>query len=130
MNTTWKKILPMIAATVLSISACDGGPAKFTPGAPSMRSISGMVSGAPASGVPISLTGDAVKSAVTDSTGAYVISGVEDGSYTVTPTLAGYILTPASLTVVVAGADIANADFTAEPTFELSGTVSGAVRKV
>jgi hypothetical protein len=127
MNITWKKILTMMAAIALSISACDGAPVKITPVATSTRSISGTVSGAPASGVPISLTGDAVKSTVTDSTGAYVISDVANGSYTVTPTLTGYFLTPASLAVVVAGGDIANADFTAEPTYELSGNVSGAV---
>ncbi len=64
-------------------------------------------------------------SATTDTTGAYTLSGLVSGTYTLTPTLATYGFTPSSLSVTVNGADVTGQDFTARgPGFSISGTVT------
>ena len=90
--------------------------------------ISGAVSGAVLPGVTITLGGDASGAAATDASGNYSFPGLANGSYTVTPTRAGYSFAPASLPVTVAGADVTAQNFTATAlTYSLSGAVSGAV---
>ncbi len=56
------------------------------------------------------------KTALTDDTGAFVIPGVINGTYTLTPVLAGYTFDPVSREVVVLDADVTGQDFTATPT--------------
>jgi sugar lactone lactonase YvrE len=90
--------------------------------------VSGTVSGAVSAGVTVALTGAATGGTVTDALGNYSFSGVTDGSFTLTPSLAGYTFTPASLPLTVAGADVPAQNFVgALPTHALSGTVTGAV---
>lgn len=48
----------------------------------------------------------------TDTSGKYVLSGVYDGYYTVTPSYKSITFTPASATVTVSGADMAGVNFT------------------
>jgi hypothetical protein len=52
-------------------------------------------------------------SAVTNGSGAYTLLGVSNGTYTVTPTLANYLFSPASASVVVNGASVGGVNFTA-----------------
>ncbi|MBK9657260.1 MAG: pre-peptidase C-terminal domain-containing protein [Rhodanobacteraceae bacterium] len=61
------------------------------------------------SGVTVS-TGSA--SATTNASGAYTISGLANGSYTLTPSLAGYTFSPTSLAATVAGANLTGRNFT------------------
>jgi hypothetical protein len=71
--------------------------ADFT--ASSTYCISGLVtlsSGAPLSGVVVVLSGTAGNSAVTSASGNYSFAGLATGSYTVTPSLAGYTFNPGS----------------------------------
>jgi hypothetical protein len=56
---------------------------------------------------------DSTHSATTDANGNYTISGLQDGSYTVTPSLNGYTFTPATKQVTISGADVNGTDFTA-----------------
>lgn len=95
-------------------------------------SVSGAASGAVAQNVMITLSGDNTGSALTDSSGNYNFSGLAAGSYTVTPSLAGYIFSPVSSAVTtLSGANVTGNNFTAAAnaaaTSSLSGTVSGAV---
>ena len=60
-----------------------------------------------------------------DTSGVYSFTGLANGSYTVTPTKSGFVMTPASLAVTINGAN-ATANFTSAQTFTLSGTISGA----
>jgi len=55
-------------------------------------------------------------SATTGSGGAYTISGLANGTYTVTPALTGYAFTPASQSVTVSGANKTGVNFTAAST--------------
>jgi len=92
--------------------------------------ISGTITGAPA-GVTVTLGGKAISSTTTDASGNYQFTGLSSGDYTVTPSLSGYVFTPASYPdVEVDGASVTGQDFTAvavPSTHAISGTVSGAV---
>ena len=94
-------------------------------------SISGAVSGAVLSGVTITLSGAGSATATTNSSGSYSFSGLANGSYTATPSMAGYTFTPASLPVTVSGANISSTNFVSTantvPTYSIAGSVSGAV---
>jgi hypothetical protein len=114
----------------------------FTPSAPSVSvsgadrtqdftadgayTISGTVSGDVQGGVSIALSGGGVVKPAAISapgTGAYAFSGIPDGTYTLTPTLAGYTFAPAAPTVAVSGAS-ATRDFTSSAnTLGISGRV-------
>jgi hypothetical protein len=65
--------------------------------------------GSPLAGVTVS---NGTNSAESNSSGIYNITGVPDGTYTLTPSLAGYTFSPASQTVTVAGANVSQ-NFTA-----------------
>ncbi|MBI3610121.1 MAG: carboxypeptidase regulatory-like domain-containing protein [Nitrospirae bacterium] len=77
--------------------------------------ISGTVtaSGTGLSGVTMTLTGAASSTAMTDANGNYSFSSLADGSYTVTPSLAGDTFSPVNQAVTVNGADVTGVNFTA-----------------
>jgi len=76
-------------------------------------SISGTVSGAISSGVTITVTGTATAAATTAANGSYSVTGLPDGSYTVTPSMAGYAFAPSSSAATVSGANSTGKDFVA-----------------
>ncbi len=53
----------------------------------------------------ITLSGANAGLAVTDAGGNFGFSGLAAGSYTLTPTLAGYIFSPASIAVTTSGGE-------------------------
>lgn len=65
--------------------------------------VSGTVSGVVKAGVTITLSGDATATTTTDGSGNYSFLGYGNGSYTVTPSLAGYAFTPASSSITFSG---------------------------
>jgi len=94
--------------------------------------IFGSVSGGAVQNVTITLSGVNTGSAVTDANGKFSFTGLVEGNYTVTPSLAGYIFTPASTAVTTSrGEDVILGSFAKSAyvaaTFSLSGTVGGAV---
>jgi hypothetical protein len=115
------------------LAACGSGtgdtPAGGT-GPAILHAVSGTVSGAATSGVTVALSGTSSASATTGAGGTYSFTGLADGAYTVTPSLAGYTFTPASTSVTLAGADATGKNFVAAAippaTHLISGTVSGA----
>ena len=100
-----------------------------TPGTGTTYSISGTVSGAVTSGVTVNLTGAATQNTTTASGGTYTFSGLNNGSYTVTPSYTGYTFSPTSTAVTISGANQTGKNFTATAvaTYSISGTVSGAI---
>jgi sugar lactone lactonase YvrE len=74
--------------------------------------VSGTVTsgGAALSGVTVSYTGTASGSATTDANGAYSFT-LPNGSYTLKPSLSGYVLTPTTLSVTVNSSAVADNNF-------------------
>lgn len=127
---TIKFLLVMLFSIV--IAACGGGGGSSPPPPPATFSISGAVSGAALPGVTINLSGTSTKTATTNATGNYSFTGLTNGSYTVTPSLAGNTFSPTGTAVTVSGANTPNINFVATAlgggvsTYSISGTVSGA----
>ncbi len=119
----------LFVALVFGMAGCGGGDGGDS--TPATYIISGAVSGNILDGVTINLTGAATASATTGAGGNFGFMGQSNGSYTVTPSKAGYTFTPSSLAVNVSGANVTGINFTAAvyapPTYTISGAVSGAV---
>ena len=106
----------MITPSGLGAAAAVSVPVTFTvnPSIPAGHAISGTLS--PASlgaGALVSLSGAATRSTTADGTGNYVFTGVPDGSYSIAPSNTATVFSPAAQGVVVNGADVGGADFTA-----------------
>ena len=80
------------------------------------------------SGATVTLSGTASATTTSDGAGNYSFSGLANGTYTVTPSHAGYTFNPTSMTATVNGASVAGINFTATaqvgPTFSITGTIS------
>jgi alpha-galactosidase len=76
-------------------------------------SISGTVVSAGNSlpGVLMTLTGDTTSSVVSDRNGNYLLAGLPNGTYTVTPSKPGHVFQPSSKTVTIADANQSAQDF-------------------
>ena len=68
-------------------------------------SISGQVAstGSGLSGVTMALTGASSATAITDTSGNYTFTGLDNGSYTVTPSKTGFTFSPTDNTQTVSG---------------------------
>jgi len=64
-------------------------------------------------GINVDLTGATTLSTNPDAGGQYVFSNLVDGSYTITPDLAGYTFSPASHTKTLSGTSVSGLDFRA-----------------
>jgi len=93
-------------------------------------SISGQVmwQGSGLSGVTMTMSGAASKVTETTTDGRYVFTGLQNGSYTVTPAKSGYQFSPSSQAVTIADLNRDGVDFTATYGYTISGkvTISGA----
>ena len=84
--------------------------------------------GAALPGVTMTLSGAGSGTAMTDASGNYSFTGLANGSYTVTPSLAGYTFDPTNQAVTISGANVPLISFTAtvnpNPTYSISGTIT------
>ena len=80
------------------------------------------------SGATVTLSGTSSQAVTADASGNYSFNAVIDGPYTVTPTKAGFVFTPANRAVTIARASQTGVNFTgsAVPTFSISGAIPGA----
>lgn len=102
--------------------------ANFTATAAATFTISGTVTGVVISGISIQLSGAGAGQTFTDANGNYSFANEANGTYTVTPALAGYSFTPASQSVTINNANVTVPPFTSTAvTYSISGTISGAV---
>jgi len=93
--------------------------------------ISGTVTGSWVSGVTITLSGTGSGSTTTDSSGNYSFTGLAGGTYTVTPSLAGYTYSPTAPSVATSSSTTTQ-NFVASPaltSYSISGTISYAGSK-
>jgi hypothetical protein len=119
-SNTGYRITP--ASQTVTINGANGT-ANFTSVA--IYTLSGTISGAGGNAATVKLTGAKTASVTASSTGQYSFPGLVNGSYTVTPTKTGYVMSPTSQAVTVSGASV-TANFTAIPVYTVSGTISGA----
>jgi len=101
----------------------NGLPFTVTPACTTNCTLSGTVTGPWVSGVTITITGGA--NTTTDAGGNYSFANLAAGTYTITPSLAGYTYSPAAPTIDV-NSNIAQ-NFTASSavtSYSISGTVS------
>lgn len=105
-------------AIVEVLPALGGGGSTFN--------ISGTISPSSfGSGVTVTLSGAATAAVTADASGNYQFSGLANGSYTVTPSKAGFNFTPVSGPVNINGVNVSGVNFAATAqTWKLSGTIS------
>jgi len=92
-------------------------------------SISGVVTLPPSglSGVTMTLSGARSATAITDASGNYIFTGLDNGSYTVAPSRTGFTFIPTSTPLIVSGTDIPGVNFTATPVQAVTYSISGQV---
>ncbi len=83
--------------------------------------------GQPVTGVTISANTAITTTTTTDTSGSYFLSGLDAGSYTLTPTRTNFIFTPASLNVTVSNANLSGQDFSGTQTsYSITGKIVDA----
>ncbi|MFI5107226.1 MAG: N,N-dimethylformamidase beta subunit family domain-containing protein [Terriglobales bacterium] len=93
--------------------------------APNPWILSGTISGGGA-GATVTLSGAASATVTADASGNYSFGGLNNGTYTVTPSNTGFKYTPASQTVTINGANLPGVNFAGVATYSVSGTISPA----
>jgi hypothetical protein len=111
-----------------AVFAAAAGSYRATYGGGGAFSISGTLTGGVVAGVRITISGTSSAVVTSDGAGQYLITGLTNGNYTVTPSAAGYTFSPASRVVTISGANVTGVNFSSLviPTYVISGTVSGA----
>lgn len=101
---------------------------KFVLQAEPVFTVSGRILNSVGTGLAGVTVTDGTRTATTDSSGAYTLSGVPAGGYTLTPSLSGYTFSPSSLSVSVSSSNLSGRNFTATQipaaTYSISGRVS------
>ena len=96
-------------------------------GAPVTYAITGGITGVGGNGATVTLSGASSDSGTANASGAYTFTGLANGTYTVTPTRAGFIYTPTSQSVTLSGGTVTGVNFTSvAQTYSISGTISGS----
>jgi hypothetical protein len=102
------------ASQTVTISGANIPGVNFTATPVPTYTISGTVTPtSTGNGTTLTLSGAGSGTATGDSSGNYSFANLANGTYTVTPTRAGYTFTPASQTVTVSGANVTGVNFTA-----------------
>ena len=79
---------------------------------PTTYSVSGTITTSAGAGIANVVVSTGSASATTNSSGAYTLSGLANGTYTLTPSLSGYTFSPTSRSVTVNGANVTGQNFT------------------
>jgi len=94
---------------------------------PQTYSLSGAITPAiGGGGATVTLSGATSATTTADSAGIFIFTGLANGTYTVTPSHAGYTFSPTSLSVTISGANVTTGlDFAATlQAYTISGTIS------
>lgn len=118
-----------VLSLALILNGCGGGGGSSA--SPATYVISGVITdnGGGVAGITVDIGGEKSARAVTDAGGAYSISGLPAGTYTVTPSSATHDFAPANIQLEITGASITGQNFTAtsRPPNPGSYTVSGRI---
>jgi hypothetical protein len=79
--------------------------------APPTFSVSGVITGAVVNGVALALVGASTFIATSDVAGNFTFNNIPNGTYTLTPAIAGHFFTPGTRTVTLAGANVTAQNF-------------------
>jgi hypothetical protein len=71
----------------------------------------------------VALSGPANATVIADSSGNYIFNGLGNGTYTVTPSRAGFLFSPTSQSVTVGGANISGVNFSSTAQLAIEKTV-------
>jgi len=85
--------------------------------------ISGNLS-ANGSNATVTLSGAMAQTITADGSGNYSFAGLIAGSYTVTPSKVGYAFSPVSQSPTISTSSLSNVNFSANPTFSISGSIT------
>jgi hypothetical protein len=118
-----------LAASASGLTGATSSAFNVTGNCTTNCTITGNVTGPWVSGVTITLSGGPSSPApvVTDSNGHYSFTTLTQGTYTITPSLAGYTYNPGAPSISIGASTVQN--FVASstiPSFSISGTVSGS----
>jgi hypothetical protein len=97
--------------------------ANFT-ASPQTWTIQGTISGGSGAAVNLSQGSTIINTVIADAGGNYTFTSVVNGTYTITPSNAGYVFTASSQTVTVSGANLTGINFTASQTWSIQGNMS------
>lgn len=103
--------LALIAIALLCLAGCGGGGSSSSTTSTFAQSISGTISGGGGNGATVNLTGTSSATVTADVSGNYTFSNLVNGSYTVSPTKAGFTFNPASQSVTVSNANVTAVNF-------------------
>jgi hypothetical protein len=122
--------LSLAVALGAACSSGSGGGATTTPPG-STYTISGTIAGLAGAPIDVALSGASSAITSTDGAGRFAFDGLPNGTYTLTPSGAGWTFSPGSRNVSVSGASRGSQDFAASPassggTHRISGTVHGS----
>lgn len=101
---------------IVVLAGCGGGDGGGTSGGGGVAAnfaISGQVTsnGSGLSGVAVALSGASSATAITGTSGNYAFTGLANGSYTITPSKAGFTFNPASSPQAVSGTNTPGVNF-------------------
>jgi formylglycine-generating enzyme required for sulfatase activity len=105
----------IVLSIVALLNDCGGEGSEGWIGAESTYELSGTITksgGVALQGVTITLSGTGSGTTATDASGNYGFTGLANGSYTLTPTLAGNMFSPVSKAVTINGANATSISFT------------------
>ncbi len=84
-------------------------------------SIAGTITGSGGNGATVTLSGGTTVAA--DASGNYIFNGVGSGTYTVTPSKAGFVFTPVNRSVTVSGVSVTGVNFSSTAQLAIDQTV-------
>ena len=119
-------VLCALTSVFLILYGCGDDDNRGGPPIAVMYNISGQVTstGSGLAGVTMALSGASSATTTTDNVGNYTFIGLDNGSYTVTPSKTGFTFSPADNTQTVSGADITTVNFAATATSAFAQVVT------
>jgi plastocyanin len=118
-----------VLLAIVVLAGCGGGGDGGGGGAAVTYSISGQVTsnGSGLLGVTMTLSGASSDTVITDASGNYTFTGLDNGIYTVIPSKTGYTFSPTFSPQTVSGANITAVNFTATSVQAGPYSISGQV---
>jgi len=120
---------PVSQTVTLNGSSVTGTTFSASDKTPQTSTISGSVMPAAlGAGISVTLSGGETATTTTDSSGNYSFSGLASGTYTVTPSGAGLVFSPARQSVTVNGSNVTGTDFSASDQIPQTSSISGSIK--